>query len=260
MNEPPHTSLRGESVFSCSRGRSGSQLLDSAMAGQCGAPLLLSLLLLVQRESLCEAAERRTVRAGDTVTLDCDIGFKQETLWFGQRDAETPFLSILATKKTAVDELFSRFSRGDDPRFTVVWESDKDPRGSASLRIQSITEADLALYYCVERGEGGLVLGNGTRLVYETSNQHPAPCVLSWALLGCVSAGCLLLSGCLCCLWRRRGGVQCVGAQRSPGQSTSEGAAQGEDAESDYATVEVHTDYNYANSEQAVYILQGRPQ
>ncbi|XP_066580433.1 uncharacterized protein LOC136771809 [Amia ocellicauda] len=214
------------------------------------APLLLSLLLLVQRESLCEAAERRTVRAGDTVTLDCDIGFKQETLWFGQRDAETPFLSILATKKTAVDELFSRFSRGDDPRFTVVWESDKDPRGSASLRIQSITEADLALYYCVERGEGGLVLGNGTRLVYETSNQHPAPCVLSWALLGCVSAGCLLLSGCLCCLWSRRGGDRCGGEQ-----CRGKGAVQGAEVESDYANIQIHTSHTYA-TDRTVYLHQ----
>ncbi|XP_066580576.1 uncharacterized protein LOC136771912 [Amia ocellicauda] len=220
-----------------------------------GARLLVSLLLLlVQRESLCEAAEQRTVRAGDTVTLDCGVRHQRETLWFGQRGEETPFLGIIVSIKSGTDEVSCHFFQGSDPRLSAALKSSTH---SISLRIHNITEADLALYYCAERAGGGFILGNGTKLVDGHVSGAPAPCVLSWALLGCVSAGCLLLSGCLCCLWSRRGGVQCVGR--------SEGAVQANDVWSVYANAEMHTDPNCtltrrAAEERSVYVLQGGPE
>ncbi|XP_066543191.1 uncharacterized protein LOC136711098 [Amia ocellicauda] len=208
---------------------------------------LLLFLFLVQRESLCEAAERRTVRAGDTVTLDCGVKHQRTTLWFGQRGEEAPVLVLAVSAKSGTNDAL--LHNRTNPRFSATRTSTPD---SFSLRVENISDTDLALYYCAQRGE--MRFGNATRLVYadqhepptshspisspspsssptplpscSSSPSPPAPCVLNWALLGCVSAGCLLLSGCLCCLWSRRGGVQCVGAQRSPGQSRSEGAAQ----------------------------------
>ncbi|XP_066543199.1 uncharacterized protein LOC136711101 [Amia ocellicauda] len=235
---------------------------------------LLLFLFLVQRESLCEAAERRTVRAGDTVTLDCGVKHSQKTRWFVQRGEEAPVQKIAGSRR-AGNHNEAIADETDDQRFSVLWNNSSS---SISLKIQSITDTDLALYYCMEIDGTRLVFGNATRLVYggdqnsstihsssptaslfnsSSSSLSPspspssslfpspspcAPCVLSWALLGCVSAGCLLLSGCLCCLWSRRGGVQCVGAQRSPGQSRSEGAAQVEDRDVNYASLEIRTE------------------
>ncbi|XP_066543198.1 uncharacterized protein LOC136711100 isoform X2 [Amia ocellicauda] len=231
---------------------------------------LLLFLFLVQRESLCEAAERRTVRAGDTVTLDCGVKHSQKTRWFVQRGEEAPVQKIAGSRR-AGNHNEAIADETDDQRFSVLWNNSSS---SISLKIQSITDTDLALYYCMEIDGTRLVFGNATRLVYggdqnsstihsssptaslfnsssssslspspspssslSSSPSPPAPCVLSWALLGCVSAGCLLLSGCLCCLWSRRGGIQCVGVQRSPGQSRSEGAAQEADREMNYTTL-----------------------
>ncbi|XP_066580637.1 uncharacterized protein LOC136771951 isoform X2 [Amia ocellicauda] len=206
---------------------------------------LLLFLFLVQRESLCEAAERRTVRAGDTVTLDCDITHQKKTIWFVQRDDEAPFQLISAHKIAGShDNVFWEASKWSSPHLSPVWKSSAP---SISLRIQNITETDLALYYCAEIDGTELTFGNRTRLVYEGQKDisPPAPCVLSWALLGCVSAGCLLLSGCLCCLWSRRGGVQCVGQQRSPMQSRSEGAVQNEGSDVSYHSLKIPTHYQH---------------
>ncbi|XP_066543159.1 uncharacterized protein LOC136711082 isoform X2 [Amia ocellicauda] len=205
---------------------------------------LLLFLFLVQRESLCEAAERRTVRAGDTVTLDCGVKHQRETVWFGQRGEEAPVVVVAVSTPLPGEDAGFQKRTAASARLSAQWNSSSS---TFSLRIHNISDSDLALYYCGGRANGSWRFENTIRIVFteEPSDppvSPPAPCVLSWALLGCVSAGCLLLSGCLCCLWSRRGGVQCVGAQSSPGQSRSEGAAQVEDSEVSYTSLEINTD------------------
>ncbi|XP_069054978.1 uncharacterized protein [Lepisosteus oculatus] len=169
--------------------------------------LLFVICAVLGPGPLSGRAEVRAVSPGDTVILGCDVT-RMETMWFAQRAWCTPVLVLKLVLSSSNQEKHNKVYRreGLESRFTAI------PNNS-SLRIENVTEEDLALYYCVDRVEGQINIGNGTRLVFPgsapeggSSNRTgvtPIACdrsglvPLSWGLLaGAVPLSALISSGC----------------------------------------------------------------
>ncbi|KAJ8402898.1 hypothetical protein AAFF_G00362120 [Aldrovandia affinis] len=91
-------------------------------------------------QKLSGATEMMSVNVGDTVMLHCDIKHEKETLWFGQRPNDVPFLSFSAIRKPYdIKELFTQSIVNVDLRYTVVLDV---ATSSVNLKIENVTESD----------------------------------------------------------------------------------------------------------------------
>ncbi|XP_066579618.1 uncharacterized protein LOC136771311 isoform X2 [Amia ocellicauda] len=135
----------------------------------CAGCLLLLTLGSAVPGSVAAAAVERAVRPGDSVTLPCDVRHRLETLWFLQR-SETLSLGKSASMISGPSGL--TITGGLNPRLSAVWDPSSH---SISLRIDNITEPDLALYYCADKEGATTRIGSGTRLVYEGNSNASSP-------------------------------------------------------------------------------------
>ncbi|KAG7465936.1 hypothetical protein MATL_G00159430 [Megalops atlanticus] len=158
----------------------------------------LIFTLILTDHKVSGRTDLMTVRIMSDVRLHCDIKHEKETLWFGQRPNDVPFLSLSASKKShATSDLFTQYITGADPRFAVAFDVSA---GSVYLTILNVTESDQALYFCASMRKGSLHLGNGTRIVVsggaEEESTRPPPqfdCVPGQVHLAFVSLICVLV-------------------------------------------------------------------
>ncbi|XP_069054284.1 uncharacterized protein [Lepisosteus oculatus] len=197
------------------------------------------------------------VRAGDTVTLPCDIRHQTETLWMIQRPLEVPLVAAVGQvsgSQVNGSQIIKETERAYESRLSLVLEPSTL---SVSLTLANLTESDRALYYCAERAGGRLRFGNGTELVFpgsaavpvaENSSLEepdrtvvsPSPCLTCWTLLPSVSVVCVIVSS-VCvfsCVSLRRGSRSSESCPQTGGHSERQDS-QEEEAGLQYATIEI---------------------
>nr|XP_015194817.1 PREDICTED: uncharacterized protein LOC107076013 [Lepisosteus oculatus] len=179
------------------------------------------------------------VRAGDTVTLPCDIRHQTETLWMIQRPLEMPLIAAVAQISGSL--VIKKVEEGYRSRLTLVHEPSTL---SVSLTLANLTESDRALYYCAGRVFGRLRFGNGTELVFPEEPDRtvvsPSPCLTCWTLLPSVSVVCVIVSS-VCvfsCVSLRRGSRSSESRPQTGGHSERQDS-QEEEARLQYATIEI---------------------
>ncbi|XP_069054676.1 uncharacterized protein [Lepisosteus oculatus] len=192
------------------------------------------------------------VRAGDTVTLPCDIRHQTSTLWMIQRPLEVPLIAAVA--QVSVSQIIKEVEEGYRSRLSLFLEPSTL---SVSLTLANLTESDRALYYCADRAGGRLSFGNGTELVFpgsaavpvaENSSLEepdrtvvsPSPCLTCWTLLPSVSVVCVIVSS-VCvfsCVSLRRGSRSSESRPQTGGHSERQDS-QEEEAGLQYATIEI---------------------
>ncbi|XP_066580874.1 uncharacterized protein LOC136772086 [Amia ocellicauda] len=195
-------------------------------------------------------AEVRAVRPGDSVSLPCEVPLTYETFWFSLRSENITLLTTTLKDKVDKDPFTTNSTEG----FTA--ELDRST-GLVSLRIEKVSEAELALYFCVDRDSGGMRVGEGIRLTGADSGRRFSVC---WTVLSCVTVLTIVL-GCVCvCLWYRPGcgcGSDCCVRHRTRGTQDSQ--------ELHYASLELSNDLHPSGREKpqdtiysSVNLMKGR--
>ncbi|KAL4655626.1 hypothetical protein GN956_G5336 [Arapaima gigas] len=124
-----------------------------------------------------EATVTKVVKIGETVILHCDAKHKENTVWFGQRCDEVPFIILSADKELNKNKYF----KGYDSRFSTVKQRAND---SFSLQIQNISLSDLGLFYCVANFGVAMLIGSRYKLIHAesliSSTSNPPDCVTTY--------------------------------------------------------------------------------
>ncbi|XP_069054682.1 uncharacterized protein [Lepisosteus oculatus] len=202
-------------------------------------PLFLCVFLAGGLFAGSAAVVELRVRAGDTVTLPCDISHQTETLWMIQRPLEMPLIAAVA--QFSVSQVTKEVEEGYRSRLSLVLEPSTR---SVSLTLANLTESDRALYYCADRVFGRLRFGNGTELVFPeepdrtvvSPSPSPSPCLTCWTLLPSVSVICVIVSS--VCVF------SCVSLRRGSRSSETGGHSERQDSQEEeaglqYATIEI---------------------
>uniref|UniRef100_A0A8C9W295 Immunoglobulin domain-containing protein n=1 Tax=Scleropages formosus TaxID=113540 RepID=A0A8C9W295_SCLFO len=108
------------------------------------------------RESAA-GVEKKVVKLGDNVTLHCSFTHLAETLWFGQRRHQTPFL-ILSVKTGRNGSLVSKCLPNTSESYIAEFNKENT---SISLNILNIRASDLGLFYCLTTSGSMKYIGHG---------------------------------------------------------------------------------------------------
>ncbi|KAA8594429.1 hypothetical protein FQN60_011564 [Etheostoma spectabile] len=101
------------------------------------------------------AAEVQHVQYGSTVTLGCNLSYLYDTTWLRQNSDLTPTVVLRASLRDGQPVQGFQVSS----RFSVELM-----QRSLALKITSVEERDLGLYYCIGNVNAHLTVGRGTIL------------------------------------------------------------------------------------------------
>ncbi|KAG9352971.1 hypothetical protein JZ751_017547 [Albula glossodonta] len=123
---------------------------------------LIMIQLSSSQEILTEATIFREVRIGDTITLHCSVRHNKQTVWYGQRCDEVPFIIMSGQINESSGKAATKYFKGFDHRFsTQLLQSNS----TFSLKIEKINTSDLGLYYCTSDAGVPLRTGEGIKLI-----------------------------------------------------------------------------------------------
>ncbi|XP_040919183.1 immunoglobulin lambda-1 light chain-like isoform X2 [Toxotes jaculatrix] len=109
-----------------------------------------------------------TVRTGETVTMDCNLGIDSAVRLYKQIPGGVPQFVLYFYHGSSAPTYGSGFS---SPKFTSTHQSTSDYR----LIINNVEEGDSAVYYCQtwDNSVAEYVFGQGTKLIVTSSSLSP---------------------------------------------------------------------------------------
>ncbi|CAB1328197.1 unnamed protein product [Coregonus sp. 'balchen'] len=148
---------------------------------------ILMILFIVKPRQSVESVFRE-VQLGDTAILSCDISYHYETTWLKHNPDQTPAVVLFASLNGGT----IIYGYQHNLRF----EADISNR-SLALKIRTVENADLGLYYCMGKVDKMMMLGGGSRLHVsglETINESSTTCgqaAVGLGLVGMILAVCI---------------------------------------------------------------------
>ncbi|KAI1887627.1 hypothetical protein AGOR_G00192260 [Albula goreensis] len=125
---------------------------------------IISIFVFSFMKQSWEATDRRQVRLGQPVELGCTISYLEEIVWIRQYPSQVPVV-ILVAKLEDRGEIVPRYEH--DRRFSGVISNQ-----SISLRIEKVTGADCAMYFCAGKEGRILQFGKGITLLEIAPETH----------------------------------------------------------------------------------------
>ncbi|KAK1151673.1 hypothetical protein AOXY_G31950 [Acipenser oxyrinchus oxyrinchus] len=206
------------------------------------------LFLIISASDLKHQVQSTAVKEvlpGENITLNCDIEHDGETSWFVLHPEQAP-IHIFQNALKLIDNTSNPtyFNGFNESHFYPLLNR---TTWTINMRIDSVSQQDFALYFCMVRVKGGMKVGNSTKLVSaQNSTSEPksetkngSNCKLCCILLGCISLLFMVVSSAFVCYFEKRGAKGARAHEEKTKATNSNPVLEEEERDVQYASLDL---------------------